>query len=515
MDSISQIKPSRVLKIILISMTVLLVLALLFPKEGVKIFGKTYHFVHVEDIVEKGTSNFKAEDWVANSLDGLQNEFSRLASLSNEAAAMKGLEMANTDSNRILFSNEQRDDLDLFFESLYNIPTTGEQVRVIHYGDSQIEEDRITSYIRRELQARFGGGGLGMVSALPIAGTVSSSHAYSNNWKRYTSFSLTGEPLSNNRYGTMGITCKYVGNANGGDFLKVPVDTINSGENILEKEQEVFEVMDKNRGYLTIRPTDKSNPKLFEYNRIRVFLGNVTENIQLNVTTNNGQFQENITAGLDYKDFTFSFANSPSNVSITFSGGASPEVYGVSLESSSGVVVDNIPMRGSAGSGIVKFQQSLAKSMFTDLNPRLIILQYGGNALPGISGVNSAKSYGKQMTNTIKFIRRFCPNAAILFIGPADMCKTVNGQLQTYPMMETMIDELKLMAEENNVAYFDMYRSMGGKNSMIQWKKEGWASSDYIHFNRKGAEKMSEILFKNLMFEYELYLLRTNKKVSE
>ena len=92
------------------------------------------------------------------------------------------------------------------------------------------------------------------------------------------------------------------------------------------------------------------------------------------------------------------------------------------------------------------------------------------------------------------------------------MAKTVNGQHQTYPHMETLIKELKRVCSENNVAYFDMYQAMGGRNSMIQWVNKGWASKDYIHFNRRGAEKMAEIMYKYLMLEYELFLLRTGKE---
>ena len=92
------------------------------------------------------------------------------------------------------------------------------------------------------------------------------------------------------------------------------------------------------------------------------------------------------------------------------------------------------------------------------------------------------------------------------------MAKVVNGQLQTYPFMETLIKELKNVCLENNIAFFDMYRAMGGRNSMIQWAKNGLASKDYIHFNRKGAEKMAEIMYQYLMLEYELFLLRTGKE---
>ena len=42
-------------------------------------------------------------------------------------------------------------------------------VRIVHYGDSQIEEDRISMILRRRLQDRFGGGGIGL---LPMVQTI-------------------------------------------------------------------------------------------------------------------------------------------------------------------------------------------------------------------------------------------------------------------------------------------------------------------------------------------------------
>ena len=36
-------------------------------------------------------------------------------------------------------------------------------VRVLHYGDSQLEGDRITSYLRNKFQLKWGGGGTGLV----------------------------------------------------------------------------------------------------------------------------------------------------------------------------------------------------------------------------------------------------------------------------------------------------------------------------------------------------------------
>jgi hypothetical protein len=59
----------------------------------------------------------------------------------------------------------------IFLASFYaSLAQTGERkVRVLHYGDSQIEEDRISQQIREKLQARFGGKGVGL---MPLAQTI-------------------------------------------------------------------------------------------------------------------------------------------------------------------------------------------------------------------------------------------------------------------------------------------------------------------------------------------------------
>ena len=45
----------------------------------------------------------------------------------------------------------------------------GRQVRIIYYGDSQIEGDRVTSALRRELREEGGGTGPGMISpVMPV-----------------------------------------------------------------------------------------------------------------------------------------------------------------------------------------------------------------------------------------------------------------------------------------------------------------------------------------------------------
>jgi hypothetical protein len=57
-----------------------------------------------------------------------------------------------------------------FFRHLDKTGERGKLLRILHYGDSQIENNRISSTLRNRFQARFGGSGIGMfpvVSPVP------------------------------------------------------------------------------------------------------------------------------------------------------------------------------------------------------------------------------------------------------------------------------------------------------------------------------------------------------------
>ena len=54
-----------------------------------------------------------------------------------------------------------------FFTSLEN--AKNKKVRILHYGDSQIESDRITSYLRNQLQRKYGGSGVGLFPVIQVS----------------------------------------------------------------------------------------------------------------------------------------------------------------------------------------------------------------------------------------------------------------------------------------------------------------------------------------------------------
>ena len=68
-----------------------------------------------------------------------------------------------------------------FFAKLKMGAVNGSEARIMHYGDSQIEGDRITGLNRNELQKRFKGNGPGLFPLIPVAPKAWSNNSYSSN----------------------------------------------------------------------------------------------------------------------------------------------------------------------------------------------------------------------------------------------------------------------------------------------------------------------------------------------
>ena len=142
---------------------------------------------------------------------------------------------------------------------------------------------------------------------------------------------------------------------------------------------------------------------------------------------------------------------------------------------------------------------------------KLIILQYGGNTVPYMNREKSIQGYKSSLIAQVKLFKEIAPNAKILFIGPADMATNVKGEKQTYPQLEPTIKILKEVCAETGIAYWSLYDSMGGRNSMLQWVDANLAGKDYLHFTREGASKVADMLFDTFLMYYKFYCKRTGK----
>jgi hypothetical protein len=378
----------------------------------------------------------------------------------------------------------------LLFNFFTKIKKSKKVSHILHYGDSQIEGDRITSYFRNKLQKYYGGTGNGLVQAYKLAESFSINQEILGEWHRYNIFGRRDSTVNHRSYGAMGTFCRFA-----------PTNAYKTG-NIYESSI-LF-----TRSKIAYR-RDRY------YNRIKLFYGNAKEPVLAEVIVDGKQTSfEKLETGTSVKVKTWYFKKSPKSLQIKFTGSDSPDIYGISFEGNNGLVVDNIPMRGASGTNFTSLNYSNFKSMFDKLNVKMVILEYGGNIVPFIKSSKGIKNYGRAFALQLKLFKKFNPTIPIIVIGPADMSKKVDGEFITYPILEPLIDEMKAVTLNEGYIFWNMYEAMGGENSMPEWVKHkpALAAGDYIHFTTRGAhiiaEKFYEAIIK-VQNEYD-YVLENN-----
>ena len=198
------------------------------------------------------------------------------------------------------------------------------QVRVMYYGDSQIEGDRITSFLRQVLRKRHGGTGPGLLQPLmPVMYTKSVWIRSSSNWKKYNYLSFKSGDISHTDLGPFMAICRYL------------------------PEGKTVTTMEK--AYMRIRPSNVADSASSEYDSLRIFYGNTPGFVKVTVKADDDIiFTDTLQKGIGFKE-TGCRLGKKKEITIEFEGFVSPDIYGISIESNRGIVVDNIPQRGSAG----------------------------------------------------------------------------------------------------------------------------------------------------------------------
>ncbi|MCD6019233.1 MAG: hypothetical protein K0S53_2354 [Bacteroidetes bacterium] len=386
----------------------------------------------------------------------------------------------------IQYKNTNKSAMASFFNSLANLSAEEKSIRILHYGDSQIEGDRISDYLRLKLQSQFGGEGPGLISFMPVAPSVVNKISWSPGWDRYPVFAGKDKRVKHNNFGALAHITRF--------YNYAPItDTTQF------KSAWVKVVTSKNGG-----------PKAAAYKKIKLFYGGAQAKTHVELYENGTlNASDSLVAGGNFNIKEFNLNQGALLQEFKFRGKDSPDFYGVSLEGSKGVMVDNFGLRGSSGTFFNQINFGQLKQFYDYLNAKLIILQFGGNSLPYITTKEQADGFGGYLKSQILIIKKLAPQASILVVGPADMSVKMGTEYQTHPQLENLRDAIRKSAFDTDCAFFDMYNCMGGKNSMLAWVEQGIGAKDYIHFSSGGARKIAVLLYSSLMNDYNEF---TKKK---
>ena len=383
----------------------------------------------------------------------------------------------NEDKSSTLYLNKYaKEKLSDFFFKLTKVTEDRKKLHILHYGDSQIEGDRMTAYIRQRIQNQFGGNGPGLIPALNVYVTRTFIQKYSENFERYTCFG--GEKLPESNYGVMGAAAKF------------------QTDSLIKK------------GWIEIEPSNKAQSRARYYNQAKLFYTDCKVNCLVKVYHNEEVvLEDSLIADGEYHMLPLQFTSKIGKLKYVFESEESPVFCGFSLEGDYGVQVDNIGMRGCSGTIFNRLEKSTFKGMLDDLESELILLQFGGNSVPYFKDSIGVRRYARVFQSQIKTIKKLYPTAAIIVIGPSDMSLLSNGIYETYKFLPYCVDQMRLAAGKEGAGYWDLFKAMGGENSMPSWVESGLAGRDYIHFSNKGASIASQMFYDAFELEYSKWKL--------
>ncbi len=330
--------------------------------------------------------------------------------------------------------------------------------RIAYFGDSMIEGDLLTQTIRKLLQKEFGGKGVGFV---PVYSPVSK-------------FRQTATVSSSGGWA-----------------------------------DESFKSKTNTRLYLSGHAYFGS-PKDFIYvkdNTIKDFTGNTSKSILYGVTANplslavNKEYISIPVGGV----FNKAILKNDNNKEIAISNFSDAlPIFGVTIESEDGVVLDNFSFRGITGIEL----KNLDTAFLTEVSLRnhydLVVFQYGVNMLYRPQD-KEFDWYKRAFDPVIKKFKKCFSDADILIVSSADRAFRYENGYESAVGMEPLVSMQAKMAYDNDVAFYNQYASMGGRNSIVRWADSSvaLANKDYIHPNHKGAEKLGGLFFTAFMKEYQ------------
>ena len=359
--------------------------------------------------------------------------------------------------------------LETFYKKLQLLEVDSTQhVQIAYYGDSMNDGDLIVQDLRKLFQDKYGGSGVGFVNIYSKSARTRGSviHNFSNNWK-YNSFLKRINKIA---LGVSGYTA-FVDSTSNESWVS----------------------------YIASSSPSKSklyNPTLFygkaDGDSAKVFIDN------------KGELTEYKLKGKRLLNTKRLSKYSVNHLKLIFKSYKTP-LYGVNFATKHGIHIDNFSTRGNSGLGMTLLHQNLMHQFQKKMNYDLVVLQFGTNVVSVKS--KSFSWYKKGMERAVNHLKNAFEGADVLVFSVADKSRKYDTAMKTDSTIYALIKSQYYIAKETNSGFLNLYKLMGGENSMAEWV-EGtprYANKDYTHFNARGSRRIAKLIFKKMEAGYQKY----------
>lgn len=355
-----------------------------------------------------------------------------------------------------------------FYRALDEVSSKGRLVRIAVFGDSFIEADIFTADLREMLQKRFGGCGVGFVTITSM--TNGYRPTVRHTFEGWSSHAVTDSVYFDRR--KQGI----------------------SGHYFIPGKNAYVELRGQNK-YASLLDTCRE-ASIFFYNK---------DTVDFSVRVNRGEIQNHRFAPNGHLQ-ELQIDGRIGSIRWTINRADSTLFYGMAMDGTEGIVVDNFSLRGSSGLSLRTIPADMLKEFNRQRPYDLIILQYGLNVATQ-RGYNY-DSYQKGLVTAIEHLKKCFPQSGFLLLSVGDRdYKTDTGELRTMPGVKNLIRYQQNIAAESGIAFWNMFEAMGGDGSMAKLvhAKPSMANYDYTHINFRGGKYLAGLLYETLIYGKEQY----------
>lgn len=480
-------KPFKSLIFLIVVFGILTIIAWFAPKGGFVLWGNNHiKFPTLNSIFNDSTIKYADISNIIKQAEANIDSFPK-----NDSILL--IDSLNVDSlvkvvQHLEFPDSERTALIPFFKK---VQRNDGLIRVLHYGDSQIEGDRITGFLRNRFQQRFGGTGAGLVPLVEVNNLDGAVRVENTgDWKRYTLFGKVDKSVKHKKYGVLLSFSRFAPQYN---------DTLSNDSTVYE-------------GTVKISKASAAYANCYNFSELKLFYGNNKKPVVAELFDGDKLLgYETMLPCEGLNNVSWKLSSIPKELKLKFSGKDSPDIYAMALDGPSGLAFDNIPLRGSSGTDFARGDLNLLKQMYDKLNVKLLIFEFGVNVVPNV--LDDYTFYENWIYGQLATLKRIRPDMSIIVIGISDMSRKTENGYESYPNIEKIRDAQKKAAFRANCAFWDFYKAMGGQNSMPSWVSADppMAAKDFTHLSPRGARIVSEMLYNALISEYNDYKIRNPK----
>jgi lysophospholipase L1-like esterase len=335
--------------------------------------------------------------------------------------------------------------------------TATHPLRISYVGDSLTADDHITHALRGKLSALVGDGGPGFVFAAP-------PHPYCEN--REVSRFMSGEwrvwgvsttPAPDHLLGLGGSAETDEGSVRM-TLAKPDVRSV-----------DVYYLMQPHGGTLEIAAD-----------------GKVVEHVA--------------TAGT-HKEAAFARVEVPDGTTkIDLRASGRVRLFGASLESPKGAVVDNLGIVNATAKQLSKYNlpQHWQKQL-AHRSSDLVIVMLGANEAEWLAPKGAGmEEHEKVFGELLATVRAANPDGSCLVVSPLDQIDWRAVNMPPRESVPAMVDAQKRAALAAGCAFWNAYEWMGGKGASRDWRKQGLVIKDFQHPTTAGAHRIANALYAGL-----------------